>query len=173
MPKLDYSPDQVDQMKLLKDAVEGKTGMIALLIPLTAGADEPKTVGTEPSANANIDQKRRLTPSAPTSLAQKFIGLRRQRDKIFGSGLFGEPAWDMLLDLFIAREKRWRPVSISSLCIASAVPQTTALRWIAVMVEQGLLIRDTDPFDGRRVFVRLADETWQKMHNLLSFWDQA
>src|SRR3546814_1843272 len=41
-----------------------------------------------------------------------------------------DPAWDMLLDLYLAAERNTRPVSISSLCIASAVPATTALRWI-------------------------------------------
>lgn len=42
--------------------------------------------------------------------------------------LFGEPAWDMIVDLFIAAEEN-KTVSVSSLCIDASVPMTTVLRW--------------------------------------------
>ena len=42
--------------------------------------------------------------------------------------LFGDPAWDMLLDLTAARAEHTR-VSVTSLCIASAVPPTGAPGW--------------------------------------------
>ena len=47
-------------------------------------------------------------------------------------------------------------VPVSSLCIAAAVPATTALRWLKTMTQQGLFVRRADPHDGRRVFVELA-----------------
>jgi len=50
-------------------------------------------------------------------------------------------------------------VSVSSLCIAAAVPPTTALRWISAMTESGMLIRQQDPDDARRVFILLSEET--------------
>jgi DNA-binding MarR family transcriptional regulator len=49
-------------------------------------------------------------------------------------------------------------VAVSSLCIAAAVPATTALRWLKTMVSQGIFLRRADPHDGRRVFVELAPE---------------
>jgi len=88
--------------------------------------------------------------------------MRRLREKFFPAELFSDPAWDMLLDLMTARLDR-RPVSVSSLCIASAVPATTALRWIKTMTEAGLFERCADPHDGRRVFIGLADKTAQKL----------
>jgi DNA-binding MarR family transcriptional regulator len=94
---------------------------------------------------------------------RKMIRMRRLRDKHFPSDLFSDPAWDMLLDLMVARIDR-RPVSVSSLCIASAVPATTALRWIKTMTEAGLFERRSDPSDGRRVFIALSDESAQAMH---------
>lgn len=83
------------------------------------------------------------------------IRARRLRDDYFGAGLFEDPAWDMLLDLFAAELERAQ-VSVSSLCIAAAVAPTTALRWIARMTDAGLLERQPDPFDRRRAFMGLS-----------------
>lgn len=85
------------------------------------------------------------------------IRARRLRDRFFDPTLFADPAWDMLLDLYAARLEHAR-VSVSSLCIAAAVPPTTALRWIATMTDAGLLGREADPMDRRRAFVTLSDE---------------
>jgi hypothetical protein len=83
------------------------------------------------------------------------IRARRMRDQHFGSGLFEDPAWDMLLDLFAAELERSQ-VSVSSLCIAAAVAPTTALRWIAKLTDAGLFERQPDPFDRRRAFMALS-----------------
>lgn len=64
----------------------------------------------------------------------------------------------MMLDLF-ASELSGHPLATSSLCIAAAVPMTTALRWIKVLVEKGVFVRRNDPRDGRRVFIQLSDDT--------------
>lgn len=82
---------------------------------------------------------------------------RRLRDHIFSPGLFADPAWDILLDLMAARLEGAR-VSVSSLCIAAAVPPTTALRWIRQLTERGLLERQADPNDGRRIFIALSEK---------------
>jgi len=47
-------------------------------------------------------------------------------------------------------------VSVTSLCIASGVPDTTALRWISVMIDEGLFERVNDETDKRRVFIELT-----------------
>lgn len=82
---------------------------------------------------------------------------RRLREDIVATDLFADPAWDILLDLMAARLEGQR-VSVSSLCIAAAVPPTTALRWIRQLTERGLLLRQADPQDGRRIFIALSDE---------------
>lgn len=83
---------------------------------------------------------------------------RRLRDDFLPGDMFADPAWDMLLDLLAARLEQER-VSVSSLCIAAAVPPTTALRWIRTLTEKGFVHRQADPHDGRRVFIALADDT--------------
>jgi DNA-binding MarR family transcriptional regulator len=85
------------------------------------------------------------------------IRLRRMRDRYFPADLFADPAWDMLLDLAAARIERTR-VAVSSLCIAAAVPPTTALRWIKAMTDKDLLRRVADPHDARRIFIQLSND---------------
>jgi DNA-binding MarR family transcriptional regulator len=80
---------------------------------------------------------------------------RAQRRKFFPKDLFADPAWDMLLDLYASDLDQSR-TSVGSLCIASEVPATTALRWISNLERQGLLTRQNDPLDGRRVWIDLT-----------------
>jgi DNA-binding MarR family transcriptional regulator len=73
----------------------------------------------------------------------------------------------MLLDLMAARCERQK-VSVSSLCIAAAVPATTALRWLKAMTSAGLVVRKSDVTDGRRVFIDLSDQSAGAMRAYLS-----
>ncbi len=98
---------------------------------------------------------------------RRLIRARRLRARFFDGDLFADPAWDMLLDLAAARLEG-APVAVSSLCIAAAVPPTTALRWIRMMSEQGLFVRTADPMDGRRVYIELSDHVAQAMAAYLS-----
>jgi DNA-binding MarR family transcriptional regulator len=84
------------------------------------------------------------------------------RNRYFPEDLFADPAWDMLLDLLHAEIAQLR-VPVSSLCIAAAVPATTALRWLKAMTQQGLFVRRADPHDARRVFVELAPKASEAM----------
>ncbi len=101
-------------------------------------------------------------PPVSAETVRSVIRARRLRARYFPEDLFGDPAWDMLLDLLQAEISQLR-VPVSSLCIAAAVPATTALRWIKTMVEEKVFVRRADPHDGRRVFVELAPETSQAM----------
>ncbi len=102
------------------------------------------------------------TPPVSADTVRSVIRARRLRSRYFSEELFADPAWDMLLDLLQAEIAQLR-VPVSSLCIAAAVPATTALRWLKTMTQQGLFIRRADPHDGRRVFVELAPETSQAL----------
>jgi hypothetical protein len=97
-------------------------------------------------------------PRIEAGQIRAMIRARRLRDHFFRTELFADPAWDMMLDLMAARIEKQR-VAVSSLCIAAAVPPTTALRWIKSLCDQGLFVRVADPEDGRRVFIELADKT--------------
>lgn len=95
------------------------------------------------------------------------IRARRMREQYFPAELFADPAWDMLLDLTAAGLEE-RPVAVSSLCIAAAVPPTTALRWIKTLTDLGMFVRVSDPSDRRRVFIGLSDEVAAGMQACLA-----
>lgn len=102
-------------------------------------------------------------PSLPDPrLVRRIIRQRQIRARFFEGDLFADPAWDMLLDLTAARSEHKR-VSVTSLCIASGVPPTTALRWISQMTDAGLLCRAEDATDRRRAFIALSDKAAENM----------
>ncbi|UYV16626.1 MarR family transcriptional regulator [Porphyrobacter sp. ULC335] len=100
-------------------------------------------------------------------IALRIYRQRRARAKHFSvERLFGEPAWDMLLDLFI-RQERGEVVSIKSACIGSMVPHTTALRWLNLLAMEGLVALEDDPADHRRRNVILSPRAIEAMANFL------
>lgn len=106
---------------------------------------------------------RAAAPSLPEpKLVRRMIRQRQMRARFFDGDLFADPAWDMLLDLTAARAEHSR-VSVTSLCIASGVPPTTALRWIGQMTEAGLLQRIEDKTDRRRAFITLTEKATEAM----------
>ncbi len=82
---------------------------------------------------------------------------RRERERMFETDLFADPAWDMLLDLFVARAEG-RPTCISSACIGANVPTTTALRYLDCLCEAGFVRRVRHPTDARSRLVELTDQ---------------
>lgn len=86
---------------------------------------------------------------------RRIVSGRRARGNFLPREIFGEPAWDILLDLFIASHEEKR-ISVSSACIASGVPATTALRWLGRMEKIGLIERVNDRDDRRRVYVAIT-----------------
>lgn len=101
-------------------------------------------------------------------LATSLYELRRTRDAAAGrKGLFGEPGWDILLDLYIA-ERRKTELQVSSVCLDSGVPSTTVLRWIARLENEGLICRKADNADARRRYVRLTDNGRTMMQSVLT-----
>lgn len=101
-------------------------------------------------------------PLPDPRLVRRIIRERQLRGRFLDAELFADPAWDMLLDLTAARAEYQR-VSVTSLCIAAAVPPTTALRWIGQMVDAGLFERVSDDADKRRAFIALSDSAADAM----------
>jgi len=107
------------------------------------------------AAPASTQRSQRSEPRY-LALARQAYALRRKRAAIFGNPeMFGEPAWGILLDLHIVHADG-KPVSVSSACIGSAASPTTGLRWLGVLAEEGLMVRENDADDHRRVLVRLT-----------------
>jgi DNA-binding MarR family transcriptional regulator len=143
----DVASDQ--NAERLRQLSEEVNRIASTLARLSAGpSTAPRAV--EPAFTADI-------PPLSAETVRNVIRARRLRARYFSADMFADPAWDMLLDLLQAEIAQLR-VPVSSLCIAAAVPATTALRWLKTMVSEGLFVRRADPHDGRRVFVELAPD---------------
>jgi len=104
------------------------------------------------------------TVAEQAKLVRRLQRARSRRTDFLSSSLFGEPAWDMLLELFVSTIEQKR-VTVSALCIASNVPQTTALRWIDVLVKEELVTRRSDPLHGRRIHLELTPSAYCAMRD--------
>jgi DNA-binding MarR family transcriptional regulator len=107
----------------------------------------------------SIDLKQSHSSSHAGICDERFIRsilkARLDRSRFIPSDLLADPAWDMLLALYAAELGQQR-VPVSSLCMASNVPMTTALRWIAHLEREKLIERGPDPLDARRFFLSLT-----------------
>ena len=145
-----------------------------------SGLSQEETPGRQiDKLQAQLDQLRaRLLLPEPTEqvgddeiilarLVKEILRSRRRREKLFGEELFGEPAWDILLELYAA-EQTQQKLSVSSVCYVSAVPPTTALRWIQRLEDEGWLERRDDPFDGRRSWIQLTAKASADLRSYLA-----
>lgn len=94
--------------------------------------------------------------------------MRRRRERLFGAceALFRDPAWDIMLDLFI-QTSAGHSVCVTSAAIASRMPQTTGLRWVRQLARCGLVRSVPDPCDARRAHLQLTDKAVATMVELL------
>ena len=158
----------LDNMVGFAGGAPASPGSMALALPRTAVAG-PAAFGSAGFGTHGPATERRPGDAAPASApagrvryVRRRIRQRRMRDQHFASDLFADPAWDMLLDLYAAHYER-RPVSVSSLCIAAAVPATTAVRRIKTLTHEAIFARVPDPHDGRRIHIYLSDDSRQRL----------
>lgn len=130
------------------------------------------------SAQASVNDASEAPPSEPRprkrrevgetylSVARQLYRARRQRTEFWSTELFGEPAWDIMLDLYI-HACEGRDISVSSACIASCVPATTASRWMNLLESHGLVERQKARHDFRVQYVQLTIEGTRHMQRFL------
>lgn len=115
---------------------------------------------TDPPSETFAANSNRWDDASLGDLARKAYADRRRRAAISGTaGLFGEPAWDILLDLFIAARES-RRVSLAKACASAAVPEASALRWIAVLEKRGLIISEGPRHDRH---IRLSPKSCESL----------
>jgi DNA-binding MarR family transcriptional regulator len=148
----DIASDQsAERLRQLSDEVSRIASTLARLSTGPGASNKP----IEAVSDAEV-------PPVAAETVRAVIRARRLRSRFFEEELFADPAWDMLLDLLQAEIAQLR-VPVSSLCIAAAVPATTALRWLKTMTDKGIFVRRADPHDGRRVFVELSRDASMAM----------
>lgn len=149
MNVIDVTRDRLSvpsHLRMLADLIE--TGS-------AAGTDE---FVRKPYVSPHVETYPAISPAA-------LQDLRHSRNAMFGPDLFGEPGWDMLLELYLARQQDHR-LSVKSLTIASNTPQTTAGRYLLQLLDQGLAVCMEDPGDGRRKLIGMTREGYRKMDRL-------
>jgi hypothetical protein len=122
---------------------------------------EPVAKATE-HGSASLD----FSDEKLATIASSIYQWRRMRADYFNGALLIDPAWDMLLDLFI-HKMRGRRVSAGGLCLASNVPHTIALRWIDVLEEEGLLRRSKMHEDAKLDLVEITTGAFQQMRRFI------
>ena len=107
-------------------------------------------------------------------IAQMIYKARRARDLIAPEkDLFHDPAWDIMLDLYIARCQH-KAMSVTSASMAAGVPLSTALRWVWHLERLLLVTRQIDPRDRRRSFVSLTAAGLRVIEDALTdYFDRA
>ena len=87
--------------------------------------------------------------------------IRRRRDDIFGRDLFGDPAWNILLELYLA-ELEDRKMLLSHVAEDEVSP-STVLRWLNKLEREGWIRREPDPTRGRRIYAVLTPKASKAM----------
>lgn len=98
--------------------------------------------------------------------ARDILANRRRRQDIFGRAMFGEPAWEMLLLLYVLESGPRQ--TIGRLADLAGASRSTALRWIDYLDAQRLIRRDAHPTDRRAAFVELTDKGKEALELYLS-----
>lgn len=130
----------------------GKTGAAFTSSQIAASPERPAGIPHEERAaalqNADVNG---------VQLAELWLAGMRLREQIFEGDLFSDPIWDILLDLHSA-DARNEKLKITSLSLMAHAPPSTTGRWARILAERGLIVREKDPQDRRRMFVHLSDE---------------
>ena len=99
--------------------------------------------------------------------AERLYAERRRRDDMFPDALFGEPAWDLLLAMFIARDKS-QTMILCKAYKAAGVSDTTGRRLLDRMEDQGLITRRRAPRSRKMRIAELTDLAVDRMTDYLA-----
>ena len=143
---------------------EGPVSEQASLAKLNALQEQLDDLRTRLMGHPNTD----ATDEAELAqLAQEIVRSRQRRAAVFQSNdLFGEPAWDILLGLYVATDAQLK-LSVTELCDVAGAPPTTGLRWIEKLEKEGWVYRTPDPVDRRRFWVLLTERASNVMRRYL------
>ena len=105
--------------------------------------------------------------NALVQAAQNEYRMRRSRSRLFDEAMFGEPAWDMLLSLFI-NGRSGEKLTVSRLLRFSGSSSTSALRWLNYLEDKGLILRESNPIDARSTIICLSERAERALETYFS-----
>lgn len=129
------------------------------------------------SAKTSFEQLRALLPEKPASTIAEdhvlsLINARRGREALLGAHLFSDPAWDVILELYAARLGD-RQMSVSGLARVMGAPKPVTARWIAVLVDAGIIAYGGSSKETGGATVELTEYGASKMAQLADQWRSA
>lgn len=156
----DNSNDRPKTVRLSDRDVREAARLLSILTRDDSANDdlqEQRTAGHQPAqSHAVLLQK-----------AKEIFLNRKRRSVHFNKSVFGEPAWDMLLALYINNDFG-RRATVSRIRDLAGAPTATALRWLAYLEREGLVERAPHPTDRRSVFISLTPKGREAMDAYLS-----
>lgn len=105
------------------------------------------------------------TDAALCDLARSIAAARRRLGGHLDGALFANPGLDILMFLF-AEGVNGATVTTNACCAAAGVPRTTALRWVKLMQDRGLIDGSDDVSDRRVTMLALTD----KARDIVRLW---
>jgi len=93
-----------------------------------------------------------------TEYACRILAGRKQRDRFFAPALFSNPAWDLLLHLYVATAEEGG-MSVPDCCANSSTPKGVALRWLDYFQQEEMVVETTDPEHTDQTLIRLSETT--------------
>ena len=136
-------------IKLSRRDIEDARRLLSLL------SDDDSRLIIEPSDSEPLPRQT-AESQVLQRLARDILANRRRRHDIFGKAMFGEPAWEMLLLLYVVESGPRQ--TISRLADLAGASKSTALRWIDYLDAQRLVRRESHPTDRRAAFVELTEK---------------
>lgn len=163
------SPDQLRQAILriygLRQSRKAREDLVNRLSHLSGDLQRLASLIT---TDRGAERKGKLRPEEITpALIRKHIKSEARRRELGGGDLFGDSAWSMLLDLLLAKMEG-NMLSVSSACIGSGAPMSTAMRLVRRFVDSGVVHKTPDAKDRRRDFLVLDDEMQKLMLEYLA-----
>jgi DNA-binding MarR family transcriptional regulator len=108
-----------------------------------------------------------VRPDPAMLIAEILFETRSARTRSFPASMFGEPAWDIMLALYVTDGKP----AASDLARWTNTPLATMSRWIECLEVHNLITREDSPEDGRAFNIRLTDFARSRLQAL--FLDRA
>jgi predicted transcriptional regulator len=105
--------------------------------------------------SGDLGEDVRVSALDQARFAERIYQARRARERVFANDIFADPAWDILLDLFV-RSTRNELISISSACYGANVPHATALRYVKALTKSKYLERISHPNDKRSKILKMT-----------------
>lgn len=131
--------EPADAVQLLRDGLDlVRRGRAMVQAAENLGATlDPRS---EPLVDFNS-----LPGRSPEARAEALYAGRRIRDGIFPQGVFSEPAWDIMLALFLA-DRSGKAINVETVFPECHIPRSTGNRHVAHLIELGLVeMRDAGP----------------------------